>query len=133
MKSKFVFKLFALVVVLILALTACGGAVEEATESAATEAAATDAPATEAATAEPASTQPEGEVDIVAWASYIERGENDPTVDWVTAFEAETGCKVNVTVAATSDEMVSLMTAGGYDLVTASGDASLRLIYGETV
>ena len=30
--------------------------------------------------------------------------------------------------AATSDEMVALMNQGGYDLVTASGDASLRLI-----
>jgi putative spermidine/putrescine transport system substrate-binding protein len=29
--------------------------------------------------------------------------------------------------------MVSLMTQGGYDLVTASGDASLRLIRGDTV
>jgi putative spermidine/putrescine transport system substrate-binding protein len=29
--------------------------------------------------------------------------------------------------------MVSLMNQGGYDLVTASGDASLRLIYGKKV
>lgn len=35
--------------------------------------------------------------------------------------------------AATSDEMVSLMAKGGYDLVTASGDASLRLIMGKRV
>ncbi len=35
--------------------------------------------------------------------------------------------------AATSDEMVSLMAKGGYDLVTASGDASLRLIVGKRV
>ena len=48
-------------------------------------------------------------------------------------FEKDTGCKVNVKVAGTSDEMVSLMTQGGYDLVTASGDASLRLIRGNTV
>jgi hypothetical protein len=34
--------------------------------------------------------------------------------------------QVNVKTAATSDEMVSLMAKGGYDLVTASGDASLR-------
>lgn len=75
----------------------------------------------------------EGEVSIVAWAGYIERGETDPAYDWVTAFEAETGCKVTVKVAATSDEMVSLMNEGGFDLVTASGDASLRLIYGGKV
>jgi len=75
----------------------------------------------------------EGEVDIVAWAGYIERGENDKNYDWVTGFEKETGCKVTVKVAATSDEMVSLMNGGGFDLVTASGDASLRLVAGGTV
>lgn len=70
----------------------------------------------------------EGSVSIVAWAGYIERGETDPAYDWVTDFEAETGCKVEIKVAATSDEMVALMTEGGFDLVTASGDASNRLI-----
>ncbi|MCA9962639.1 MAG: ABC transporter substrate-binding protein [Anaerolineales bacterium] len=75
----------------------------------------------------------EGAVSIVAWAGYIERGETDPAYDWVTDFEAETGCQVSVKVAATSDEMVALMNEGGFDLVTASGDASLRLISGGTV
>jgi putative spermidine/putrescine transport system substrate-binding protein len=75
----------------------------------------------------------EGQVDIVAWPGYIERGETDAAYDWVTGFEAKTGCKVNVKTAGTSDEMVSLMTQGGYDLVTASGDASVRLIRGNTV
>lgn len=75
----------------------------------------------------------EGRLDIVAWPGYIERGESDKTYDWVTGFEKETGCKVSVKTAATSDEMVSLMTKGGYDLVTASGDASLRLIAGKRV
>ena len=75
----------------------------------------------------------EGEVDIVAWAGYIERGETDKAYDWVTEFEKETGCKVNVKTAATSDEMVALMNEGGFDLVTASGDASLRLIAGKRV
>jgi len=75
----------------------------------------------------------EGEVDIIAWAGYIERGDSDPAYDWVTDFESETGCKVSVKVAATSDEMVQLMNGGGFDLVTASGDASNRLIAGGTV
>jgi len=75
----------------------------------------------------------EGELSIVAWAGYVERGETDPNYDWVTKFEADTGCKVNVKTAATSDEMVALMNEGGFDLVTASGDASLRLISGKTV
>jgi len=75
----------------------------------------------------------EGEVDIVAWPGYIERGETDPNYDWVTGFEEETGCKVQIKTAGTSDEMVALMNEGGFDLVTASGDASLRLVYGERV
>jgi putative spermidine/putrescine transport system substrate-binding protein len=75
----------------------------------------------------------EGQVDIVAWPGYIERGETDKAYDWVTAFEKETGCKVNVKTAATSDEMVTLMNQGGFDLVTASGDASLRLVAGKKV
>src|SRR5512139_1021967 len=70
----------------------------------------------------------EGALDIVAWPGYIERGETDKAYDWVTGFEKATGCKVNVKTAGTSDEMVSLMTQGGYDLVTASGDASLRMV-----
>ena len=75
----------------------------------------------------------EGEVSIVAWAGYIERGETDKGYDWVTDFEKSTGCKVTVKTAATSDEMVTLMNQGGFDLVTASGDASLRLVAGGKV
>jgi putative spermidine/putrescine transport system substrate-binding protein len=109
-------------------------AIEEAQAQAEAE------PETEAAPAEAAAAGPmqeigegEGEVSIVAWAGYIERGETDPAYDWVTDFEAETGCNVNIKVAATSDEMVALMNEGGFDLVTASGDASLRLIFGNRV
>ncbi len=75
----------------------------------------------------------EGQLNIVAWAGYIERGDTDKAFDWVTKFEAESGCKVNVKTAGTSDEMVALMNEGGFDLVTASGDASLRLIAGKRV
>jgi putative spermidine/putrescine transport system substrate-binding protein len=76
----------------------------------------------------------EGALNIVAWAGYIEDGSTDPAYDWVTAYEADTGCEGNVKTAGTSDEMVSLMNEGsGFDLVTASGDASLRLIYGGSV
>jgi len=76
----------------------------------------------------------EGALNIVAWPGYIEDGSTDPAYDWVSDFEDETGCAVNVTPAGTSDEMVSLMTGSDeYDLVTASGDSSLRLIAGGTV
>lgn len=76
---------------------------------------------------------PEGQVNIVAWPGYIERGETMKEFDWVTKFEAASGCKVNVKTANTSDEMVALMNEGGFDLVTASGDASLRLVAGDRV
>ena len=75
----------------------------------------------------------EGRVDIVAWPGYLERGETDASFDWVTKFEQTSGCKVNVKTANTSDEMVALMNEGGFDLVTASGDASLRLVAGKRV
>lgn len=75
----------------------------------------------------------EGAVNLVAWAGYVENGSTDPAVDWVTGFEAETGCKVNVKIGNTSDEMVELMQSGEYDAVSASGDATLRLIAGGDV
>ncbi|MFA1542039.1 ABC transporter substrate-binding protein [Actinomadura monticuli] len=75
----------------------------------------------------------EGAVNLVAWAGYAEDGSNDPKVDWVTPFEKQTGCKVNTKIAGTSDEMVTLMKTGEYDAVSASGDASLRLIASGTV
>jgi len=75
----------------------------------------------------------EGALSIVAWPGYIERGETMAEFDWVSGFEQSTGCKVSVKTANTSDEMVALMNEGGFDLVTASGDASLRMIVGRRV
>ncbi len=75
----------------------------------------------------------EGEVNLIAWAGYVEDGSTDPKVDWVSGFEKETGCKVNVKTGNTSDEMVTLMRTGNYDGVSASGDATLRLIAGGDV
>lgn len=63
----------------------------------------------------------EGKVNIVAWPGYTEKA-------WVEPFEQASNCKVNVKVGNTSDEMVALMQTGDYDIVSASGDASLRLI-----
>jgi putative spermidine/putrescine transport system substrate-binding protein len=77
--------------------------------------------------------QPEGQLDLIAWAGYVEDGSTEPGVDWVTPFEKETGCQVNVKVGNTSDEMVQLMRTGSYDGVSASGDATLRLIEGNDV
>ena len=79
--------------------------------------------------------QGEGALNIIAWPGYIERGASDKSYDWVTKFEESSGCKVSVKEAATSDEMVALMNqeGGDFDLVTASGDASLRLVSGGKV
>jgi len=118
-------KWLASLAILMLITAACGGAP--------TAAPATSVPPTEPPPrGAPLQTVGEGEgaVSIVAWPFYIERGENDPNYDWVTQFEADTGCMVTVKTAATSDEMVALMNEGGFDLVTASGDASNRLISG---
>ncbi|GAA2033037.1 ABC transporter substrate-binding protein [Agromyces tropicus] len=75
----------------------------------------------------------EGQVSILAWPGYVEDGSNDPTVDWVTPFEEETGCEVTSKTYGTSDEAVNLMKTGEYDVVAASGDATLRLIAGGEV
>ena len=75
----------------------------------------------------------EGKLNIIAWAGYAEDGSSDPKVDWVTPFEKKTGCQVNVKIGNTSDEMVTLMRTGQYDGVSASGDATLRLIAGGDV
>ncbi|HEX7189869.1 MAG TPA: ABC transporter substrate-binding protein [Actinomycetes bacterium] len=122
-------KLLAVTAAALLALSACGG--DDADDS-------TDASDDTSATAQAFTPpdlkaltelgEPEGELNIVAWAGYAEDGTTDPSVDWVTPFEEETGCEVNVKTAPTSDDMVSLMKTGQYDVVSASGDASLRLI-----
>lgn len=110
-------RITSLVVALVLAVAACGG---DGTS-------AEDGPLQEIGDSE-------DKVVIVAWAGYIERGETEAAYDWVTQYEADTGCAVEVKTAGTSDEMVALMTGSDeFDLVTASGDASLRLIAGGTV
>ena len=71
----------------------------------------------------------EGKLTLVAWEGYTEK-------QWVAPFEKATGCKVSAKYAGSSNDMFNLMTSGGggqYDMVSASGDASLRLIYSGAV
>jgi putative spermidine/putrescine transport system substrate-binding protein len=74
----------------------------------------------------------EGALNLIEWTAY-----SDPS--FAKPFERKTGCKIKRKDAASSDEMVALMRTGGgggggqYDLVSASGDASLRLIFGGDV
>jgi putative spermidine/putrescine transport system substrate-binding protein len=66
-----------------------------------------------------------GTLKMIAWDGYL-----DPK--WVTPFEKQSGCKIQEKIGNTSTEMFRLMSSGGgsqYDMVSASGDASLRLIY----
>ncbi len=71
----------------------------------------------------------EGRLTLVAWEGYTQP-------QWVKPFEQKTGCKVSAKYAGSSNDMFNLMTSGGggqYDMVSASGDASLRLIYAGAV
>jgi putative spermidine/putrescine transport system substrate-binding protein len=72
----------------------------------------------------------EGAVSVLAWPGYVENGSTSPDVDWVKPFEAESGCKVDVQIFGTSDEAFSLFSTNPekYDVISASGDASLRLV-----
>ena len=145
MQTKRLLKIAAVTSAAALMIAACGGSTEDAASSAAAEAttaasaAASEAPASEAppapggdAYAGPVGAG-EGEVNVLAWPGYVEDGSTDPAVDWVTGFEEETGCQVNLKTFGTSDEAVKLMQGGGWDVVSASGDATLRLIYGDSV
>src|ERR1700690_3591003 len=69
----------------------------------------------------------EGKLNLIAWEGYVQP-------QWTKPFEKQTGCQVSVKYGTSSSDMVSLMANGGghqYDLVSASGDADLRLIYGD--
>ncbi|HEY7968590.1 MAG TPA: hypothetical protein VID95_01265, partial [Candidatus Limnocylindrales bacterium] len=80
--------------------------------------------------------QTEGALNLIAWAGYVVGGTGGEQVqgyDWVTPFEQATGCKVTVKVGVDSANMVQLMKTGQYDGVSASGDATLRLIAGGDV
>ena len=71
----------------------------------------------------------EGKLTLVAWEGYTQP-------QWVKPFEKSTGCQVSTKYAGSSNDMFNLMTSGGggqYDMVSASGDASLRLIYSGAV
>src|SRR5256884_1219707 len=68
----------------------------------------------------------EGSLNLIAWEGYTQP-------QWVKPFTKATGCKVHAKYGGSSDEMVTLMRTGQYDAVSASGDASLRLILGKDV
>jgi len=78
----------------------------------------TDTPATSGPTAEPTTAgigPGEGELNLIIWAGYAERGATYPEFDWVTPFEQRTGCMVNTTDMTDSNNGVALMQSGQYD------------------
>ncbi len=123
----------AISMVVLVALSACSDKVSDKSANAPTAASSVAPAAAPMGALATAVGRGEGQLSIIAWPGYVERGTTDKAYDWVTPFEKDTGCTVTVKTAGTSDEMVSLMNQGGYDLVTASGDAALRLIAGGKV
>jgi len=71
-------------------------------------------------------------INVLAWPGYVENGSTDKTVDWVTDFQNTSGCKVNPQIFGTSDEAYTLFSTNPeqFDVISASGDASLRLVRG---
>lgn len=126
-------RIYAVLVTAALVIGACTSA-PAATPTAAPTGEPTAAPTAAATpTAEPQPSgigEGEGELNLVIWAGYAERGDTDPSFNWVTPFEEETGCTVNTTDMTDSNNGVSLMQSGNYDGISASGDATTRLIQG---
>jgi putative spermidine/putrescine transport system substrate-binding protein len=73
----------------------------------------------------------EGALTVLAWPGYAEEG-TTPGFDWITPFETETGCQTTVQTFGTSDEAFAKFTADpeAIDVISASGDASNRLVAG---
>jgi putative spermidine/putrescine transport system substrate-binding protein len=121
----------ALLPALAIIAAACGGGSSPSPSVLPTAASGGPSAEPSAAAAAPTVGPGEGQLNIIIWGGYAEDGTNNKEYDWVHPFETQTGCKVNAKPADTSDEMVTLMRQGGgsqYDGVSASGDATLRLI-----
>ncbi len=111
----------ATLAVLMFVIAACGDDNDKSSKSAGGGKAASNLPTSIGAG--------EGQLNVIAWEGYTEP-------QWVKPFEKATGCDVRSKYGGSSDEMVTLMRQGGgsqYDMVSASGDASLRLIRGGDV
>jgi putative spermidine/putrescine transport system substrate-binding protein len=115
-------KFGALAAVGVFVLTACGSTNNPATPTGQQPPTANMKPQTSIGAGE-------GQLNLVLWDGYADKS-------WADPFTLQTGCKLNLHPAGSSDEMVSLMKDGGggqWDMVSASGDADLRLIYGGDV
>jgi putative spermidine/putrescine transport system substrate-binding protein len=132
-------KILATLIVGALAVSACSGGATATPSSPGGSTPAASAAAASAAAPSASASAPnlptsvgtgEGALTVLAWPGYAENGSTDPKVNWVKPFEDKTGCKTSVQVFGTSDEAFSLFTTNPdkFDVISASGDASLRLV-----
>jgi putative spermidine/putrescine transport system substrate-binding protein len=125
-------RFLAITIAALLIATACQASATPTATPGQTGGPAATASATAAATqtTTPTVGPGEGALTVLAWPGYAEDGTTDPTQDWVHPFQDQTGCQVTVQVFGTSDEAFSLYNTNPdtYDVVSASGDASLRLV-----
>jgi putative spermidine/putrescine transport system substrate-binding protein len=127
-RSRRVFAGVILTAALALLLGACGSS-SKSSSSSSSGSPTGQAPPTQSMAPATSIGKGEGSLNLIAWQGYTEP-------QWVKPFEQQSGCKINAKYAGTSSDMVSLMANGGggqYDMVSASGDADLRLIYGGDV
>src|SRR5205823_12730473 len=111
-------KVRAFAAVALLLVAACGS-------SSASPGVSTKPPPSQGMTRQSSIGAGEGALTLIDWGGYVQSL-------WQKPFEQQTGCKITYKDAGSSDEMVSLMANGGggqWDMVSASGDADLRLIY----
>src|SRR6187397_3255235 len=112
-------RLVAVAMALVFVAASCG----DDDDTSSSDGGGSDAPAAQEAIGEG-----EGAVSILAWPYYAEDGSQDPAYDWVTPFEEDTGCDAKVKYFGTSDDAYTLFASGDYDVVSASGDSSLRSV-----
>ncbi len=115
-------KFGAIAVLAALAVTACGSSSNNAGSTQQQPPTANLKPPTQIGAGE-------GALTLIDWGGYVQSL-------WQKPFEQQTGCKITYKDAGSSDEMVTLMENGGggqWDMVSASGDADLRLIYSGSV
>lgn len=70
----------------------------------------------------------EGRLRLVARPGVVQDGTGESRVDWVSGFEAETGCRVSVTTAQDSREVAGMLASGRFDGAALTGDVTVPLI-----
>ncbi|MEV0662213.1 ABC transporter substrate-binding protein [Actinomadura luteofluorescens] len=72
----------------------------------------------------------EGTLNLLTLPGWVENGNTDPRVDWVTPFQERTGCKIGMKVVKTPEEMADLMRDKDrrYDGVAAPPEVAGRLV-----